>query len=310
MELATATRAFSIFLLAERGLAAATEYAYRRDLMRLGDFLGWPNVEDITLLDLRSWLAEQHRHGLAPLSINRRIACLKSFFRWAEQCGYVELNPARNLSMPKKPRRLPQPLTFDEMTRFFRTPVRPYPSRAGFKLELRDRTAFDLMLLLGLRRGEVLNLQLSDVDLGQGVLYIRRAKGDQDRALPIPEQLSDRLHEYMLTLLPARSSYLVVSRSGNRLWPQRLHHIFRRHLRHCGIFRDGVSPHTLRHTMATMLAREGVQQSVLQRLLGHRDPASTAMYVHLDVTDLAPGLRKHPLLSNSNTIRSPKKTGR
>lgn len=299
MYLEQAIRDFSSHILAERGLSPQTEYAYRHDLRQLGEFVGWPQLESITPEDLRSWLAEQHREGLSTLSLNRRAACLRTFFAYWTRKGAMPANPAADLSLPKKARRLPTVLTYDEMVRFFATPCKPYRQNgtSGIRLDLRDRLAFDLLILLGLRRGEVLSLRVDDVDLGGRVLYVRNGKGGKDRALPIPKLLADRLFEYMFSLLPMTSPYLVVSRTGGRLWPHALNTAFHRHLRHCGILRQGVTIHTLRHTMATFLVRQGVSQPTLQRILGHSDPASTSIYIHLEVDDLREGLARHPLLS-------------
>lgn len=189
---------FSSHILAERGLSPQTEYAYRHDLRQLGEFLGWPPLENIASEDLRSWLADQHRKGLPTLSLNRRAACLRTFFAYWQTRRVIGSNPAGNLPLPKKPKRLPTVLTYDEMLRFFTTPCKPYRQNG---IDLRDRIAFDLLIILGLRRGELLSLGVDDVNLGERVLLVRNGKGGKDRLLPLPKLLADRLYEYMFSLL-------------------------------------------------------------------------------------------------------------
>ncbi len=294
MLLGQAIRAFCSYVLVERNLSPHTEYAYRRDLDGLLTFLGDRDVVGITTEDLHDWLAEQKRRGLSAMSLNRRAACLRSFFKFLYLRGYVERTPAATLSLPKKPRRIPRPLTEQEMRVFLSTPVPKYGKRTRVPLHLRDRIAFDLMLILGLRRGEVLNLAASDLELGARTLHVRAGKGAQDRVLPLPQELADRLHDYLLRLLPLWSPYLIVSQNGGRLYPNHLQRAFKRHLRACGIVRDGVTMHSLRHTMATVVLRGSKDLAAVQRLLGHRDLASTSVYLHLDDTDLRAALNTHP----------------
>ena len=290
---------FSSFLLVERNLSTQTEYAYRHDLDALSAFLCERTLDAITIDDLHGWLAAQKQRGLAPMSINRRAACLRSFYRFAHARGYASHNPAALLSLPKKPRRIPTPLTEREMRWFLTTPVPKYAKKTRVPLHLRDRIAFDLMLILGLRRGELLNLRLDDIDLGGKTLRVRNGKGAQDRMLPLPHELAERLYEYMLEALPLRSQYLIPSQNGGRLYATRLQCAFKRHLKACGIVREGVTMHSLRHTMATVVLRGSGNLAAVQRLLGHRDLSSTTVYLHLDDADLRAALNTHPALSGT-----------
>jgi len=301
MLLGEAIRAFSSFLLVERNLSPLTEYAYRRDLEGMLAFLGDVEVGALGIDDLHAWLAAQKRRGLSASSLNRRAACLKSFFGFLESRGRCERNPARLLRLPKRNRRIPTPLTEQEMRLFLGTPVPKYGKKTRVPLHLRDRMAFDLMLILGLRRGEVLNLTVSDLDLGARTLRVRHGKGAQDRMLPLPHELADRLHAYLLRLLPMRSAYVVVSQTGQRLYPGHLQKAFKRHLRACGIVRDGVTMHSLRHTMATVVLRGSKDLAAVQRLLGHRDLSSTSIYLHLDDADIRAALNTHPALRQSRS---------
>jgi site-specific recombinase XerD len=296
MLIGQAIGAFSSYLLVERNLSTQTDYAYRHDLMSLCRELGDVELSTITTEDLHRWLAEQKQRGLAPLSMNRRIACLRSFFKFTQARGYSATNPASLLSLPKKPRRIPRPLNEQEMRWFLTTPVRKYSKKTMVPLHLRDRIAFDLMLILGLRRGELLNLKLEDVELGLKTLRVRQGKGGQDRILPLPHELADRLHDYMIRVLPLRSPYLIVSQNGGRMYSTALQRAFKRHLRVCGITREGVTLHSLRHTMATSVLRGSGNIHAVQRLLGHRDITSTTAYLHLDDGDLRVALNSHAAL--------------
>ncbi len=299
MRLGAATRAFSSYLLAERNLSTQTEYAYRRDLAGLAALLGDRELDAITTDDLHAWLAAQQQRGLAPMSLNRRAACLRSFFRFAQRRGYRGDDPAALLSLPKRPRRIPTPLTEQEMRWFLTTPVRPYAKATRVPLHLRDRMAFDLMLILGLRRGELLNLRVQDVDLGAKTLRVRLGKGAQDRVLPLPHSFAERLYEYMLAALPLRSEYLIPSQNGGRLYATQLQRAFKRHLRACGLTRDGITLHSLRHTMATVVLRESGNLAAVQRLLGHRDLSSTTVYLHLSDSDLRAAINAHPAVTDT-----------
>jgi integrase/recombinase XerD len=290
---------FLAYLEFERGLSRNTLEAYRSDLLQLGAFLG-PRGVDVASArhsDLSAFLADlaaggDDRPAVAPATLQRKAACLRSFYRHLRREGVLDHDPTADLRAPRKSQRLPQVLTRDEVARLLGAPKGTDPAA------LRDRALLELMYACGLRASEAIGLDVRDVDLEIGVLRAR-GKGSKERLVPIGREAVTATRAYLergrQTLVGlGDEARLFVNRRGSGLTRQGLYKIVQRHARAVGLD-DRMSPHTLRHTFATHLLAGGCDLRSLQEMLGHADIATTQIYTHLSAERLKDAYFKaHP----------------
>src|SRR5215470_6530639 len=244
---------FLAYLEFERGLARNTLDAYRNDLAHYGAWLAarGRGALDVDAEDLQAFVAQMTG---APATIQRRIACLRSFYRHLRRRELTDADPAARLRAPRQPRRLPEPLTRDEIARLLAAPAGDSPAA------LRDRGLLELMYACGLRASEAIALELADLDLRSGTLRAR-GHGRRERYVPIGTAAARALATYLGRGRPQLvgdrlETRLFVNHRGGGLTRQGLYKIVRRHARAVGL--DGrMSPHTLRHTFAVHLLAGG-----------------------------------------------------
>jgi integrase/recombinase XerD len=290
---------FLAYLEFERGLSRNTLEAYRSDLLQLGASLSRRGVDVLAVehVDLAAFLSElatgsDERPPVAPATLQRKAACLRSFYRHLRREGVLERDPTAELRAPRKTQKLPQVLSRDEVTKLLQTPRGTDPGA------LRDRALLELMYACGLRASEAIDLELQDLDLQVGVLRAR-GKGSKERLVPIGREAIVAVRAYLQRGRPAivglrEERHVFVNRRGGGLTRQGLYKIVQRHARSAGL--DGkMSPHTLRHTFATHLLAGGCDLRSLQEMLGHADIATTQIYTHLSAERLKDVyFRAHP----------------
>ncbi|HEV3230309.1 MAG TPA: site-specific tyrosine recombinase XerD [Solirubrobacteraceae bacterium] len=276
---------FLAYLEFERGLSRNTLEAYRSDLLQYGSFLGHRGRDalDVEHSDLAAFLAnlatgDEDRPAASPATLQRKSACLRSFYRHLRREGLLERDPTADLRSPRRSQRLPHVLTRDEVNRLLGAPSGTRPAA------LRDRSLLELMYACGLRASEVIDLQLADVDLEEGVLRAR-GKGSKERIVPIGRAAATALTAYLGRGRPAlvgtrQEPHLFVNQRGTGLTRQGLYKIVQGHAARVGL-EGKMSPHTLRHTFATHLLAGGCDLRALQEMLGHADIATTQVYTHL-----------------------------
>ncbi len=274
---------FLAYLEFERGLSRNTLEAYRTDLLQFGRFLQERNVSAIEasaadVSDFLTDLAGGNGRGASPATIHRKAACLRSFYRHLRREGLRESDPTATLSAPRRGRKLPQVLSRAEVERLLAQP------RGAKPTALRDRALLELMYACGLRASEAIGLDVSEVDLEDGVLRTR-GKGSKERLVPIGQTALGALRAYLERGRPQLvkrrpESRLFVNFRGGQLTRQGLYKIVRRHAQSAGLA-DRMSPHTLRHTFATHLLAGGCDLRSVQEMLGHADVATTQLYTHL-----------------------------
>src|SRR5436190_21127744 len=281
---------FLAYLEFERGLSRNTLEAYRSDLLQLGTHFKRTGTDALTathsdLADFVSDLAAggEDRPPVAPATLQRKVACLRSFYRHLRRQDLVTDDPTVHLRAPKQSRRLPQVLSRDEVARLLEAPRGTEPPA------LRDRALLELMYACGLRASEAISLEVGDVDLEAGILRAR-GKGSKERLIPVGRQAVRAVAAYLATGRPAlvgqrEEDRLFVNRRGVGLSRQGLYKIVQRHARAAGLA-DRMSPHTLRHTFATHLLAGGCDLRSLQEMLGHADIATTQIYTHLSAERL------------------------
>ena len=275
---------FLAYLEFERGLSRNTLEAYRSDLLQFGRFLEERGASaiDATDADVSGFLTHlamgNGRPGASPATLHRKTACLRSFFRHLRREGLRDSDPTGRLSTPRRGRSLPQVLTRGEVANLIRQPRGTDPAA------LRDRALLELMYASGLRASEAVGLEVSDVDLDEGVLRAR-GKGAKERLVPVGRAAVEAVRLYLQRGRPrlvgsSVEAHLFVNFRGHALTRQGLYKIVQRHARTAGLA-DRMSPHTLRHTFATHLLAGGCDLRSVQEMLGHADVATTQLYTHL-----------------------------
>ncbi|MGD0197981.1 MAG: site-specific tyrosine recombinase XerD [Solirubrobacteraceae bacterium] len=264
----------------ERGLSRNTLEAYRTDLVQFGEYLERCGLDPLTAsyADLAAFLTALAVGGAAAATLQRKAACLRSFYRYLRREGLIDHDPTADLHGPRKTAKLPDVLTRDEVTALLRAPTGATP------IALRDRALLELMYACGLRASEVTGLEVDDVDLREQMLRAR-GKGSKERVVPIGREAVTALRAYaehgrpeLVGIAPER--HVFVNSRGGGLTRQGLYKIITGHADAVGLA-GRVSPHTLRHTFATHVLSGGCDLRVLQEMLGHADVATTQVYTHL-----------------------------
>jgi integrase/recombinase XerD len=290
---------FLAYLEFERALSRNTLEAYRSDLLQFGAFLERRGVGALRAqhADLAAFLSELaegegERPAVAAATLQRKAACLRSFYRHLRREALIDHDPTADLRAPRKSRRLPHVLGRDEVGALLTAP------RGGDPAALRDRAILELMYACGLRASEAINLEVRDIDLKAQVLRTR-GKGSKERLVPVGREAIAAVKDWLahgrpVYVGPGGESRLFVNRRGTGLTRQGLYKIVQRHARAVGL--DGrMSPHTLRHTFATHLLAGGCDLRSVQEMLGHADIATTQIYTHLSAERLKDAyFRAHP----------------
>jgi integrase/recombinase XerD len=265
--------------LAAARLAPRTVDAYRRDLTALGWWLRRP-LATITTEELERWLAELRAAGLAPATIARRIASARSLFRHLVLVGAVSENPAAELELPRRIRRLPRTLSPGEAERLIDAAAGTTP-RA-----LRDCALVELLYGVGLRVSEAVSLDRAGVDLDQRLVRTI-GKGGKERVVPMGRQAAEALRRYLARGRPhldrRHRPELFLNAQGGALTRAGAFLILRRLAAKAGLEPERIHPHLLRHSFATHLLEGGADLRSVQEMLGHADLSTTELYTH--VTD-------------------------
>jgi integrase/recombinase XerD len=281
---------FLAYLELERGLSRNTLEAYRSDLQQFGEFLSSRAVDPLAVApgDLRAYISELsngwgHRGAAAPATLQRKIACLRSFYRHLRREQILESDPTSELRAPRRRARLPKVLSRDEVAHLLAQP------RGSSPTALRDRALLETMYACGLRASEAISLELSQLDLQDGIVRAR-GKGSKERLVPIGSKAIHALRAYLDRGRPrlvglGDGQLVFVNARGGGLSRQGLYKIVQRHARSAGLARR-MSPHTLRHTFATHLLAGGCDLRSLQEMLGHADIGTTQVYTHLSADRL------------------------
>ncbi|MEX2186739.1 MAG: tyrosine recombinase XerC [Pirellulales bacterium] len=289
---------FLTYLRVERNASDFTIKSYREDLAALAEFLAGddgacPSPNGIAAADLRSYVSAMHDAEYAKTTIARRLASLRSFFRFGQREQWSDGNPAKALRNPRKARKLPHFLSTDEIGRLLSAPA------GDDAANVRDRAILEVMYSAGLRVGELVGLVDGDVDLAEGLLRVR-GKGKRERLAPIGSYASRALRRWLKVRVLAKSikegdaAPLFVSRLGRKLTTRSVARLLEKHLAAAGLDRR-TTPHTLRHSFATHLLDRGADIRSVQELLGHKSLITTQIYTHVSTATLRAAYEKaHP----------------
>ena len=268
----------------ERRLSPRTCEAYRRDL---GRFCGYCQEFDysqwsqLTQESIRGLIGREHRRGLSGRSIQRLLAAVRSFYRYLEREGLARSNPASRVKAPKSPRKLPDTLDPDEISRLLDLPEES-------TLAIRDRAMLELFYSSGLRLAELAQLNWTELDLQDRMVRVT-GKGDKMRIVPVGRYAIKALlkwRQYWPTLSKGDHQFVFVSQRGGRLSERGIQARVAYWSKRQGLWKR-VYPHLLRHSFASHLLESSGQLRAVQEMLGHADISTTQIYTHLDFQHLA-----------------------
>ncbi len=285
-------RKFETYLLHEKGVSPHTHKNYMVDLTQFFTFMGvrFPGVMDkdasyLTKVDanvVRDYLGRMVKDH-SPSSMARKLASLRTFFQYCLRKGVVNYNPAKEVATPKVPKKVPKFLTVDEVFALLDAPC------GDEALGSRDKAIIELLYASGIRVGELVELNLDNVDLDEKTVRVL-GKGRKERIVPMGEKASKSIRSYVelrpaLTPDSAKQEALFVNRRGGRLTARSIERMLNKYIKVCGLQKK-VTPHILRHTFATHLLGSGADMRGIQELLGHASLSTTQKYTHVSVEGL------------------------
>ena len=278
-----AIQKFIKYLHKTRKASANTEMSYRRDLEKLYRFLnGEPGItawENVTTTNLNSYMLYMEEQKYASSSISRSVASIRSFFHYLDKRNLIPDNPADELKPPKVEKKLPDILSVYEVDLLL-----DQPNRETSK-GLRDRAMLELLYATGIRVSELISLRLNDVNLKMN--YISCAERAKERAVPFGSAAREALTEYLEKArdtfpMAQESDLLFTNVSGRQMSRQGFWKLLKGYAAEAGIERD-ITPHTLRHSFAAHMIRNGADLKSVQEMLGHSDISSTQIYVNMNL---------------------------
>ena len=279
---------FLRYLQIEKNYSPHTLLNYQADLEDFDNFLNSGKeqrtqdeteipLEKIDYLCLRKYLASLKQRNLKSRTVARRLSCLRSFFKFLCRDGYLENNPALSLTTFKLDKHLPLFLTEEETVKLLKMP------QGDCERSLRDLAILETFYSTGMRISELVGLNVEDVDLIGGVAKVK-GKGKRERLLPVGEYALKAIKAY-LDKREKKSSTLFLNKNGGRLTTRGVRGIVHKYIRIASL-KEGISPHSLRHSFATHLLNRGADLRSVQELLGHVNLSTTQIYTHLTTEKL------------------------
>lgn len=273
---------FLHYLKTARQLSSHTLSNYRRDLEKFSAYCLQKNITDPTQAhsaDVRQWVAQLHRGGLAGPSLQRALSALRSFYKYRSRQGEKN-NPALGIQAPKSAKKLPKALDADNMQQLLSIEGDDW-------LSIRDRAILELFYSSGLRLSELVDLNLQDIDLPQALITVT-GKGRKTRTLPIGSFAVKAIKDWLSVreeVNPADGA-VFLSKQGRRLGQRSIQLRLKKYSLQQGV-NQSVHPHMLRHSFASHMLESSGDLRAVQELLGHANISTTQVYTHLDFQHLA-----------------------
>lgn len=265
------------YLRGERRLAANSVISYQRDMMQLRDYCLSHGFQEVIPMEsdlIRKYVAERHKSQVGAKTLQRELAAFRGFYRFLQKKHGINRNPAQGINPPKSQKRLPKVLDVDQAMGL----LNALPQDL---LEIRDHAMFELFYSSGLRLSELVGLDVVDLDLFDGFVLVRLAKGGKQRRVPVGSKAVRAIKSWLVCRPDTSDQALFLSKNGSRLGvrsvQQRLVHWCAKH-----DFTERVSPHMFRHSFASHLLESSRDIRAVQELLGHSDVGTTQIYTHLD----------------------------
>ena len=282
------------YLKIEKNASEHTIISYENDINQLADFaVKELNVEpdnldagDIDRLLIRLWLGELSDRDLARNTIARKVASVRSFFKYLFKRGYIDQNPAHLLIVPKKEQRLPKTVRSSEIATMIDLADRTIPE------QIQERAILELLYATGIRVSELTQLNLTDMDLSKKQITVF-GKGNKERTVPLGKKAVEALNDHLQIrkkLFTSKSDNdskkaLFIASEGGRIYPRKVQRIVKDYFMKVSEVTQK-SPHTLRHSFATHLLDAGADIRIIKEFLGHSSLASTQIYTHTSVERL------------------------
>jgi integrase/recombinase XerD len=281
---------FLDFCRVEKGLAANSLQAYRRDLVSYQQFSGADSDVPLEAEHVRRYLDSLYKSGLGGRSVARHLTTLRNFYRFLLQEGRVEEDPTALLVSPKQWSSLPKYLNISDIDKLVGAPDQDKATG------VRDRAMLELLYATGLRVSELVKLEVFDFSPDIGVLRVT-GKGNKQRVVPIGKSALEAVEQYRANgrprLLGKRASrFLFVTARGGPMTRQAFWKLLNGYGKQAGIF-HGLTPHVVRHTFATHLLEGGADLRSVQTMLGHADISTTQIYTHVMQSRLRKTIEKH-----------------
>ena len=262
---------FLAYLQTLKGASAHTIRSYAHDLSLFFEIC---KEKEPDRKAIRIFIASQREEGISKRSIARRLASLRSYFRYCLKEGHITKNPAELIENPKIEKRIPHSISYEQVEYFFSLPD------TSTYLGLRDRTIMELFYSSGLRLSELSGLNKSDFDHTE-LLVLVRGKGKKERIVPITESAAKWLDLYLShTNRPLDEDAIFLNKFGYRISPRSIDRLFVSYLRKSGLA-ETITPHIIRHTIATHWLEHGMDVKTIQLLLGHASMATTTIYAEV-----------------------------
>lgn len=281
---------FMRYLEIEKNASTHTIVNYSIDLKSLKDFAGQTPIEKIDYVMLRRYLVVLKEKNLSKVSVARKIASIRSFFKFLCREGIIKTNPASSLSTPKRDKYLPKFLDEADVVKLIEAP------EGEGEAALRDRAILETLYSTGIRVSELVGLNINTIDQIGGVIKVY-GKGKKERMVPIGERALQAIRHYLRKRKYDESDEnkaLLLNKSGGRITDRSIRRIVNKYVMKTSI-KEKISPHTLRHSFATHLLNHGADLRSVQELLGHANLSTTQIYTHITTERLKSAYDKaHP----------------
>ncbi|MBN1872485.1 MAG: tyrosine recombinase XerC [Candidatus Omnitrophica bacterium] len=281
---------FINYLKIEKNASEHTIINYSTDLREFGAFLEDRPVEGVKYLDLRRYLARMREKNFSKRTVARKLASLRSFFRFLYREGYIKANPASSVATPKLDKKLPVFLDSDEVVRLIEAPDKKDT------FGLRDRAILETLYSTGMRVSELSTLREENIDFISGTVKVF-GKGKKERLTPIGDKALRAIRDYLGQRSVAKimdKKAVFLNKNGTRLTDRSVRRVVAKYIKRVSL-KEGISPHTLRHSFATHLLNRGADLRSVQELLGHMNLSTTQIYTHITTKRLKEVYEKsHP----------------
>lgn len=281
---------FITYLEGEKNASQHTVTNYKIDLKEFNNSLKEKPLENITHVDVRLFLARMKEKALSKRSVARKMACLRSFFKYLCREGYIKSSPAAGLQTPKMDKKLPLFLDVDQAVKLVESPD------LSDVYGLRDRAILETLYSSGLRVSELVGLNKENIDFISGVLKVL-GKGRKERLAPIGDRALRAIRNYLEKLRTQdikEKKAVFLNKSGRRMTDRAVRRVVEKYI-HKVSLSEKISPHSLRHSFATHLLDRGADLRSVQELLGHANLSTTQIYTHISTERLKSVYEKtHP----------------
>lgn len=258
---------------------------YTSQLGLLAQFLADKSIKHVTTDDLGNYIERIKAEGQSAVTVRQRAKTFRTFFRWLKETQVIEDDPSRNLHIPKRPHRLPKTLSREQIKSLISAP-----------LSTRDRALIFLMLDSGMRRGEIAQLEIEDLDLQRGIAHVRHGKGDKERYVLFAEHTIEAVKTWLdERTTSSKIKNVFVNRYGKPLRVGGIYKCVKKAAKLAGI---NARPHVLRHSFATDYIDRGGSITDLQMLMGHTDINTTMIYVNVAIERVREKHKQLSLLDN------------